>query len=51
MKLKNVKVMRDKLILGTLTVQSVKLAQHGIWHVMFLLLYAFKKPRFLLTLF
>lgn len=51
MELKNVKVMRDKLILATVTLQSVKLQQHRIWHVMFLPLYMFKKPGFLLTLF
>lgn len=35
MKLKNVKVMRDKLVLGTLNLQSVKLVEHGMWHLMF----------------
>lgn len=44
MKLKNAKVIRSKLILAILTLTSVKLQLHRIWHRMFLLLDMFTKP-------
>lgn len=51
MKLKSVKVIRSKLILAIVTLTSVKLKPHRIWHPVFLLLGIFTKPRFLPTLF